>query len=135
MRIVIDTNFLISAFIRNGVCRRLLEHFAQSNHKIVVSEFILDEFTRTLQRKFGYELGEVETAVETLMPELVTVEPVTFPEQICHDPDDDAILGTAVAGNADCIVTGDSELLVLDRFRDVDIISPSEFAGYEVERR
>ena len=84
MRIVIDTNFLISAFIRNGVCRRLLEHFAQSNHKIVVSEFILDEFTRTLQRKFGYELGEVETAVETLMPELVTVEPVTFPEQICR---------------------------------------------------
>ena len=135
MRIVIDTNFLISAFIRNGVCRRLLEHFAQSNHKIVVSEFILDEFTRTLQRKFGYELGEVETAVETLMPELVIVEPVTFPEQICLDPDDDAILGTAVAGNADCIVTGDSDLLVLDRFRDVDIILPSEFAGYEVERQ
>ena len=135
MRIVIDTNFLISAFIRNGVCRRLLEHFAQSNHKIVVSEFILDEFTRTLQRKFGYELGEVETAAETLMPELVIVEPVTFPEQICRDPDDDAILGTAVAGNADCIVTGDSDLLVLDRFRDVDIISPSEFAGYEVERQ
>ena len=50
-------------------------------------------------------------------------------------PDDDAILGTAVAGNADCIVTGDSDLLVLDRFRDVDIISPSEFAGYEVERQ
>ena len=75
MRIVIDTNFLISAFIRNGVCRRLLEHFAQSNHKIVVSEFILDEFTCTLQRKFGYELGEVETAVETLIPELVIVEP------------------------------------------------------------
>ena len=60
---------------------------------------------------------------------------MTFPEQICRDPDDDAILGTAVAGNADCIVTGDSDLLVLDRFRDVDIISPAEFAGYEVERQ
>ena len=134
MRIVIDTNFLISAFIRNGVCRRLLEHFAQSNHTIVVSDFILEEFTRTLQRKFGYEPGEIETATDTLMPELEIVEPVIFETQICRDADDDAILGTAVAGNADCIVTGDSDLLVLERFQGVDIISPSEFAEYEVGR-
>ena len=59
---------------------------------------------------------------------------MTFEAQICRDPDDDAILGTAVAGNADCIVTGDSDLLVLERFQDVDIISPSEFAEYEVGR-
>lgn len=46
----------------------------------------------------------------------------------------DAILGTAVAGNADCIVTGDNDLLTIGRFRGVDIIVPSDFAQYEVER-
>ena len=59
------------------------------------------------------------------------VEPVTFETQICRDPDDDAILGTAVAGDATCIVTGDSDLLIIERFGDVDIVSPSEFVRYE----
>ena len=45
------------------------------------------------------------------------VEPVTFETQICRDPDDDAILGTAVAGNADCIVTGDNDLIIIGRFQ------------------
>ena len=132
MRIVIDTNFLISAFIRDGVCRRLLEHFVQS-HIVLMSEFILDEFSRTLSRKFGYDEEEINATLETLIPELHIVEPVAFEEQVCRDPDDDAILGTAVAGNADCIVTGDSDLLVLERFEGVDIVSPSEFVRNEAE--
>ena len=132
MRIVIDTNFLVSVFIRNGICRRLLEHFSQSHTiTIVISEFILNEFRRTLTGKFGYDREEIENAIRTLMPELEIVEPATFETQICRDPDDDAILGTAVAGNAGCIVTGDNDLLVIGRFQGVDIISPSEFARYE----
>lgn len=134
MIIVIDTNFLVSAFIRNGVCRRLLEHFVQSNYRIVISGFILNELRRTLTSKFGYDYEEFERAAQMLMPEAEIVEPATFDTQICRDPDDDAILGTAIAGNADCIVTGDNDLLVLERFQGVDIISPAEFARYEAER-
>ena len=135
MKIVLDTNVLVSAFIVDGVCSRLLEHCISSRQiTIVISKSVLNEFRNTLSSKFGHGDEEIRSRVEALIEASESVKPVTFEEQICRDPDDDAILGSAVAGNADCIVTGDSDLLVLERFRDVDIISPSEFARYEVQR-
>ncbi len=133
MRIVLDTNVIISAFITRGVCRRLFEYCAES-HQIVISEFILNEFSSTLIRKFGFTAEEIEEASASLILCGELVEPVTFGEQICRDPDDDHVLGTAIAGNADYIVTGDRDLLVLERFHTVEIISPSEFMDYEVGR-
>ena len=135
MRVVVDTNVLISAQISTqGASRRLLNRLI-ADHDVILSDVILGEVAETLLTKFSYDSALVSNVIVELMKVVEIVEPVTFEEQICRDPDDDAILGTAVAGNADCIVTGDSDLLVLDRFRDVDIISPSEFAGYEVERQ
>lgn len=133
MRIVLDTNVLISAFITRGVCRHLFEYCVET-HQIVISDFILSEFSNTLIRKFGFaeeEVGEARASL-SLCGELVT--PIAFEEPICRDPDDDHVLGTAIAGNADCIVTGDRDLLVLERFRVVEIVSPSEFMDYEVGR-
>ena len=49
-----------------------------------------------------------------MFPDVEIVEPATFSAQICRAPDDDVILGTAMADNADCIMTGDSDLLVLE---------------------
>ena len=85
--------------------------------------------------KFNYDSLAAFRVIDGFRETSEVVEPATFDRQICRDPDDDAILGTAVAGNADCIVTGDSDLLVLERFQGVDIVSPSEFARYEVESR
>lgn len=133
MRIVLDTNVLISAFITRGVCRRLFEHCVES-HQIVISEFILNEFSNTLIRKFGFAKEEVGQASASLNLCSELVAPVAFEEQICRDPDDDHVLGTAVAGNSDYIVTGDHDLLVLERFRTVEIVSPSEFMDYEFGR-
>ena len=134
MRVVVDTNVLISAQISTqGASRRLLNRLI-ADHDVILSDVILGEVAETLLTKFSYESALVSNVIVELVKVVEIVEPVTFEEQVCRDPDDDAILGTAVAGNADCIVTGDSDLLVLERFRDVDIISPSEFAGYEVQR-
>jgi putative PIN family toxin of toxin-antitoxin system len=134
MRVVVDTNVLISAQISTqGASRRLLNRLI-ADHDVILSDVILGEVAETLLTKFSYDSALVSNVIAELMKVVEIVEPVTFPEQICRDSDGDAILGTAVAGNADCIVTGDSDLLVLERFRDVDIISPSEFAGYEVQR-
>jgi putative PIN family toxin of toxin-antitoxin system len=134
MRVVVDTNVLISAQISTqGASRRLLNRLI-ADHDVILSDVILGEVAETLLTKFSYDSALVSNVIVELVKVVEIVEPVTFEEQVCRDPDDDAILGTAVAGNADCIVTGDSDLLVLERFRDVDIISPSEFAGYEVQR-
>ena len=134
MRIVIDTNVLISAEISISSASRRLRDKIIVDHEITLSNAILQELARTLSDKFGFDGMSVSEIIDGLIRVAEIVEPVTFETQICRDADDDAILGTAVAGNADCIVTGDSDLLVLERFQDVDIISPSEFAEYEVGR-
>ena len=47
--------------------------------------------------------------------------------EVCRDPKDDQILELAVSGNADCIVTGDDDLLTLNPFRGIAIITPADF--------
>ena len=53
---------------------------------------------------------------------------------MCRDPDDDEIIATAVAGNCDFIITGDKDLLVVQRFSGIEIVSPREFLEYESSR-
>ncbi|MYC06065.1 MAG: putative toxin-antitoxin system toxin component, PIN family [Chloroflexi bacterium] len=98
----------------------------------------MNEFWRVLIRKFRVRAEAIPNVIQSILPDVEIVEPATFPAQICRDPDDDAILGTAVAGNADCIVTGDSDLLVLERLVcagvAIDIITPVDFPRYEEKR-
>ena len=130
---MLDTNVLISAYIFASICKMIVDHCIDNHEiEIVLSKKILNEFSRVLIKDFHYSDEDASLTIETVIPVSEIVEPATFDRQICRDPDDDAILGTAVAGNADCIVTGD-DLLVLERFGGVDIILPSEFARYEVE--
>jgi predicted nucleic acid-binding protein len=55
------------------------------------------------------------------------VDPVEAVRGICRDPDDDAILGCALAGEADYFVTGDADLLALKSFKETQILSPRNF--------
>jgi predicted nucleic acid-binding protein len=55
------------------------------------------------------------------------VIPQTLPQPVCRDPDDDQIIGAALAGNAEYVVTGDKDLLVLQTFQGINIISPRDF--------
>lgn len=135
MRVVTDTTILISAYIFAGICKIIVDHCIDNDRiDIILSKTILNEFNFVLVDKFRYSDEDARVTIETVILASEIVEPVTFETQICRDPDDDAILGTAVAGNADCIVTGDNDLLIIGRFRGVDIISPSEFVRYETGR-
>src|SRR3954469_10922627 len=121
MRIVLDTNVLIAALISRGVCSELLEHCAL-NHVLVTSDFILGEL---------HEANEANEAIVLLRSQMEHVAPTLLENQVCRDADDDQVLGTAVAGKATCVVTGDNDLLVLQRFKEVEILSPAKFAAFE----
>jgi len=133
MRVVFDTNVLIAAFITQGVCNDLLEHCIR-HHELITSEFILNEFHRHLIGKFKYDVTEVSEAIGLLRSRMIIVTPADLDAPVCQDADDDKVLGTAIAGRAECIVTGDKDLLVLEKFRAVDIIRPAEFGKYESDR-
>jgi putative PIN family toxin of toxin-antitoxin system len=130
VRIVLDTNVLIAAFIARGMCSELLEHCVR-HHKLVTSEFILNEFREKLTGKFKFTSEEADAAAALLLTRMIVVDPAGLVSPVCRDRDDDNVLATAVAGNCDCIITGDKDLLVLQRFSGIDIVSPRDFLEYE----
>jgi putative PIN family toxin of toxin-antitoxin system len=134
MRVVLDTNVLISAFIARGVCNELLEHCGLQ-HRVIVSGFILQEFQERLVSKFNYTPQEAAEAADLIESIAETVVPLALGSPVCRDRDDDAILGTAVAADAVCIVTGDADLLVLGEFRGIPILRPAEFIDFEAHHR
>jgi len=130
MRVVLDTNILVSAFISQGVCSDLLEHCVR-RHCIIASDFLLDEFRECLIRKFHFGVREAAEATELAKSAVEIVVPEASAVQVCRDRDDDMVLGTAVAGNAACIVTGDMDLLVLREYHGIAILRPAEFVTFE----
>ncbi len=130
MRIVIDTNVLISSFIGRGSSHKVLEHCIR-HHQVVTSQFILDELREKLVEKFKYapELANEAIALLQSRMNLVVPEPLTAP--VCRDADDDNILATALAGQCECIITGDKDLLVLQKFNAIKIVNPATFAVNE----
>lgn len=133
MKVVFDTDVLIAAFITRGACSDVFEHCARY-HEIFLSDFILTELRRHLTEKFKFSAQETDEVLELLRERATIVVPAPLGEPVCRDSDDDAILATAVAANADCIVTGDADLLDIRRFRSVDIVQPAGFAEYEAAK-
>ncbi len=130
MRIVLDTNVLIAAFIARGVCHQLLEHCIR-NHDLVTSQFILDEIREKLVEKFKYTSETADEVVRLLRSQMEVVSRAPLDTPVCRDADDDNVLATAVAGNSECLVTGDKDLLVLKQYHGIDLLSPGEFQVYE----
>ena len=130
MRIVLDTNVLIAAFIARGSCHELFEYCIR-RHKLVTSEFVLGELREKLIEKFKHTSEAAEEAITLLRQRMEIVTPDGLDAPVCRDSDDDNVLAAAVTGNCGFIITGDKDLLVLKRFGNVEILSPSEFQKQE----
>jgi putative PIN family toxin of toxin-antitoxin system len=127
MRVVLDTNVLVSAHLWNGNEWVVLGLCRSGVVRSVTSPTILAELSRVLLQKFK----EADDVASEYITELVTMSDIVIPAGIISivdvDPDDDLILETAVIGNAAVIITGDSDLLVLEEFMDVQISNAREF--------
>ncbi len=128
MRLVLDTNVLVAALVADGLCRDLVRKRARA-HTLITSPQLLAELAEILQRKFGVEASQVPWLV-VYQERAEVVQPEALPEAICRDPDDDWVLATAVAGEAEIIVTGDADLLELRAYRDIRILSPRAFVEW-----
>ena len=132
MRLVVDTNILISAFFWGGVPGRILEAARQERCIIVSSEFLLAELLTVLQKsKFAERLQQMNRTPQQFLQnyralvEVVGVVPL--PQPICDDPDDDNVLACAISGDADAIVSGDDDLLRLESYAGIPILKSAEF--------
>lgn len=125
MRIVFDTNVLFSAFIAHGACAGLYEKCLQQA-QIVVSPEILAELEEKLTAKAKVSAAESRKVIHAVRADAWVVKATPLTESVCRDRDDDLILAAALAANADAIVTGDQDLLVLKEFQGIPILTPRD---------
>jgi putative PIN family toxin of toxin-antitoxin system len=112
--VVLDTNVLLSAAFFPGVCEKLPAHcFLTPSVRLVLSENILDEFVQHGLGKLNGTANQIDAAVAELRRRCRIVAPASLPVDTISDVDDLPVLGAAIAGQADCLITGDQELLNL----------------------
>ena len=129
MRSAFDTNVIVSAvLLADSVPRRALDK-ALDEGKILISVPTLLELSEVLSRKKLNAYLLEEERMRFLVALLKEAEMVEITETItdCRDAKDNKFLELAVSGKADCIVSGDADLLVLNPFRGIPILTPREF--------
>ena len=133
-RAVLDTNVYVSGLINpKGEPAAILRALRPKRFTLVSSPPINEEIIEVLNRpriRDRYGLGGRIFDVSFILWEVAELV-VDLPDvRVCSDPDDDKFLATAVGGRADYLVTGDvGDLLSLHKYKDVNIISPREFAS------
>jgi uncharacterized protein len=132
VRLTLDTNIFIAAFVARGACHELLEH-CERHHEIISSEFILNEFETKLLRKFKVPPSKAAEATALIRLRCMVIVPTQLRELACRDSDDDWVLATAVKGECACIVTGDKDLLELREYAGIQILPPQAFWTFEAE--
>ncbi len=132
VRVVLDTNVLVSGVIASGYSARILDATREEEIKIVTSVHLLEEFSdvisrRRIVRKYPGVAENADILVDFLRAYGELVEGIPEKEQVSFDRDDDYVLACAVDGKADYIVSGDPHLLDVGMYKGIPILSPHEF--------
>ena len=125
MRLVLDANVLLAGFGTRGLCEALLAICLESHH-LIVSSHLLTETRRYLTTKFKVPAARADEIIAFLREQAEVVKPAQVPTGACRDPDDLPVLGTAIAGRAGMLVTGDKDLLVLKDYSGIPIVTPRQ---------
>lgn len=130
MKVVCDTNVLISGLLFGGHADAILRQVSAGWVCGYVSTYILVELEAVLGRpKFGLAPEQVTSLLELVQDAFLLVSVVEQVQVIKEDPSDNAILAAALAAGVDVIISGDKHLLSLKTYRGVRIVSPAEFVG------
>ena len=130
MRVVFDTNILVSFAIRpNTNFQRIFDYVAEHGVSLVSDETI-GELLNVLSRNKFRRYIPLDQSLEYVARYAAISEHTSIVDQVvaCRDPDDDKFLSLAVAGGANCIIAGDQHLVEMMEFRSIPIYRPAEFA-------
>lgn len=132
MRIVLDTNVVLSALLWRGTPHRLLDAIrSRGEVRLFTSPALLDELANVLTRSSATKrlaiIGQTAREVLADYVEVVeVVEPEHVPRVVPDDADDDQVIATAIAAGADWIVSGDADLLSMESHQGIPIITAAQ---------
>lgn len=129
MKFVIDANVLVSAALFRDSIPALALKKVLNTGELIMSHETLEELKRTLNKTKlqKYLTAKDKFSFLTKLENLALIITITQTVSICRDSKDNAYLELALSGEADLIITGDSDLLILHPFRDIPIIMPADF--------
>lgn len=126
MRVVLDSNILISATTYKGKPRQILSLILEKKFQAFTSPDLLAEFVGILRKKFRLSDDDLLLVEQQIKDNFKILHPRET-IKIVRDESDNKVLETAIEGNCQYIVTGDNDLLTLGSFRDIKILTASEF--------
>jgi hypothetical protein len=130
MRVVLDTNIVVSYLLTQGkTLSRIIDHWEQGSFVVLISPAMLAELKDVLPRP---RLRRTMSADPKALLEVLEHDAEQVPGElvlsgVCRDPKDDIFIACAVEGRADVLVSGDDDLLVLDNYQGVQMMSPASF--------
>jgi len=126
MNVLLDANVLISAVAGRGLCEAVVEYCLEE-HEIIVSDELMRDVRDKLLTKLKVSPTVVTEFCQLLKDNGKGVPAVNVPANACRDPDDLHLLGLAEANQAEFLVSGDKDLLVLGHYQGTRIVSPRQF--------
>ena len=126
MKIIFDTNVIISALITHGLSYRVLD-ICIDKHVLFISDWIINELNEILYKKFNLNHPELDRIINFLYHSFIKITPQGNKPTICRNVEDNNILFLADSVNADIIITGDDDLLILEKYKNIKILTPREF--------
>jgi len=131
MKLVLDANIFVSAFIYGGKLNEIVEMVSDGEHTLFITDEILAEVDSVFRkRKFHLTEEEIEYHIQRIK-EIGTKIKVADSERVtdggCRDKTDDRYLECAVAARADYVISGDIHLRELKEYRGIKIVNPAEY--------
>ncbi len=128
IKAILDTNVFISGVFWKGPPFEILKAWQEQRFQLVISPPILDEYRRVLDEMMKKRpLPVLNSILRVIELHSEMVEPVSFAEPVCGDPNDDKFLEAALAADADYVVSGDAALLNLKHHHGIEIVRPAQF--------
>ena len=125
MIIVLDSNVIVAALAAHGLCQSVFE-LCLDQHEIAISAQLLDEISAALRKELKVPGERADEIVKFLENHGLVFKPVPLQVPVCRDPSDDRILELAREAEAGFVVTGDEDILILDRFGSIPIVTPRQ---------